>query len=244
MLMTESPDIKKLSRSLQDKTNSLKKWVEELAKEVDVILDLVKEKEEKIQVLETESQNLSKINEDLRIKMMFLFQKQQEKDTRRKSILKNPKADFVPEKDTTYQSRDTENKVEKDKEPQRSTWQNMADKVIKLVSQMLKSPVQKERIETEDALLEGEEKEAMEEMLLRSKKDKVLHCFWEPFKLWLAGVLCFGLFICLLLVYAYFFNHAFIANMVSLLLNDSCITELAEFLSPFLTWKNNGLLPF
>ncbi|XP_039194040.1 uncharacterized protein LOC120305820 [Crotalus tigris] len=77
-----------------------------------------------------------------------------------------------------------------------------------------------------------------------SKERKILHWLWTAAKFLM--MLLFGccLLVGLVLAYTHFFNPLFISNTVLVLLSDQSIDRLVHHFSPYLEWRNDGLLPF
>lgn len=244
--MTENTDIRKLSRNLKEKTNTLKKWAEKLDDEVDSILELMNKKEAKIQKMENASRVSFKTNDDFHTKIISPSKSSLMARRKSRVNLLQPK---MSEQDIETVIACQFSEIEQDEglirtPSQISVCLDTEREVSKQMSQIITSPQPKEMPKTAETLLEDDEKEAMELLLLKSKQARLFKYFWDFLKILLTVVLCFGLCIGLIFLYAHFFNSNLIANILFLLYSDHEIAELTQFLSPQLTWKNDGLLPF
>lgn len=241
----ENNTIKGVNRSIKDKTHRLKNWMEELDRDVDIFMALMKKKEEQIQQLESHNKNLAIINEQLNMEMKAISSKSPPHQDRKTNQVKakhfetkwNNGGRSEDEIVISCQLRDSLETKDQLWDPQRNK-----DILKPLEVPLTKIHVQKS--EKADVLPEWEETKPVDDSLPRAKQPKFLFCFQDPLKLLLAIALCLGLCTGVILTYAYYFSNSFIANSLPLLFSDHDIAELTQLLSPYLTWKNNGLLPF
>ncbi|XP_053250445.1 uncharacterized protein LOC128416552 [Podarcis raffonei] len=243
MRLKERNIIQDLNRSIKDKSQSLKKWVEELDRDVEVVMSLINEKEEKIKKLESRNRSLAHINRKLgtnRNNAIKVFQHQDDKPG------------------PALQSRESNEQANviqaRRKEPHLSTKKpgSHLARTNSDTETMIRDPAeQSENIrgvpvqyQITPKLPEGNERMSAEDLLIRPKQAKLSDYLSDPLKLLHAVLLCVGLCTVFILLYTYFFNNNFIVNSLLLLLNDQDLAELIQFFSPCLTWKNNGLMPF
>ncbi|KAJ7344350.1 hypothetical protein JRQ81_000300 [Phrynocephalus forsythii] len=247
MSMKDNYSANDLIRRLKDKSHSLRQWSEDLEKEAEVVMDLIKQKEEQIQKLEIDNKNLEKINESLSLgikeKPFKVFPHPVLKAKKEKSI--TFKTASETEKVIGYQFRDSVEAFSGTKAAQESHEWDLKDQPTTLMPQTLVLPAEDQGCaERMPMLQEGEETNTAKELHVRREPLKFIHCPWDLLKILLVTLLSFGFCTASTLAYVYFFNSNFIAHRLPVLFNDHDLAELTQYFSPYLAWENDGLLPF
>ncbi|CAM2115413.1 unnamed protein product [Caretta caretta] len=266
-LMKENKEIKDQNRRLQARADCFKTLVGDLQREVDNAREMVEGREDKINKLEFQNKYLEKINEQLNMEIMEMACQIsayhnicQEKDIygvrnkmyENKKYLKHLKTNleseeqlYEQEKLETCQLRETLEELDKIGEFQKND-------IMQLEGQLVMSSQETAllRVENEDKFQNGSllrqvaEVKFAENSLHKPKKHNFLCYIWNLLKLLLILVVWLGLAAALVLLYIYVFNNDFIADSLPLLISDHDLDMLIQILSPYLIWKNDGLLPF
>ncbi|KAM3837697.1 uncharacterized protein M6D78_009044 [Vipera latastei] len=75
------------------------------------------------------------------------------------------------------------------------------------------------------------------------KERKVLHWLWTAAKILMMLLFSCCLFLGLVFTYTHFLNPLFISHSLLVLLSDQSIDRLMRRFSPYVEWRNDGLLP-
>ncbi|KAG6931047.1 transmembrane and coiled-coil domains 5B [Chelydra serpentina] len=266
-LMKENKEIKDQNRRLQARADCFKTLVGDLQREVDNAREVVEGREDKINQLEFQNKYMEKINEQLNMEIMEMACQisayhsiYQEKDIygvrniiyENKMYLKHLKTNleseerlYEQEKLETCQLRETLEELDKIGEFQKND-------IMQLEGQLVMSTQETAllRVENEDKFQAGSllrqdaEIKFVENSLDKPKKHNFLCYIWNLLKLLLTLVVWLGLAAALVLLYTYVFNNDFIADSLPLLISDHDLDIIIQILSPYLIWKNDGLLPF
>lgn len=250
MSMKDSYTAKDLIRRLKDKSHGLRKWSEDLEKEAEVVMDLVKQKEEKIQKLENHNKTLAKINESLSMELKEKSSKvsphPESKAKKERSI--TFKTASEAERVIGHQFQDSAEMFSNAKAAQKSHKSDLKEQSTTPMPQIPVLPAEDHGCAEITPMLQEDEccseTNTVKELHIRSKPLSLIHCPWDLLKILLVILLSFGFCTALILAYVYFFNSNFIAHRLPVLFNDHDLAELTQLFSPYLTWENDGLLPF
>ncbi|XP_068800202.1 transmembrane and coiled-coil domain-containing protein 5B-like [Struthio camelus] len=257
-LLKENEDIKDWNRRLQASADCFKMLVEDLHREVDNATDTLKGRENKIKQIELQNKNLDKINEQLKTEIMEMscqisaYQNDkmyQQKDTLgvRNTMYENERylehlqinlevkeKMYEQEKLRARQLRDMLEEFDKLRGVQRNHIVQMKGQLEELGEETALLRVVHENHSLAGSILhEFAEAKLLKDSLPLFTKEKFFCCTWSILKLLLLVVVCVGLF-----------NNYFTTDSLPLLFNDSELDILIQALYPYLSLKNEGLLPF
>ncbi|XP_064369316.1 transmembrane and coiled-coil domain-containing protein 5B-like [Dromaius novaehollandiae] len=257
-LLKENEDIKDWNRRLQASADCFKILIGDLHRDVDNARDTVKDRENKIKQIELQNKNLDKINEQLKAEIMEMScqisayqddKMYQETDTlgERNITYENERylehlqirlevkeKMYKQEKLRARQLRDTLEEFDKLREFQRNHIVQMKGQLEELGEETALLRVVHENSSLAGSILhEFAEAGLLEDSLPLFKKEKFFCYMWSFLKLLLLVVVCIGLF-----------NNYFTTDTFPLLFNDSELDILIQALHPYLSLKNEGLLPF
>ncbi|XP_062432326.1 transmembrane and coiled-coil domain-containing protein 5B-like [Rhea pennata] len=257
-LVKENEDIKDWNRRLQASTDCFRTLVGDLHGEVDNARDTLKDRENKIKQIELQNKKLDKINEQLKVEIMEMScqisayqddKMYQEKDTsgERTKMYENERylehlqiklevkeKMYEQEKLRACQLRDTLEEFDKLREVQRNYIVQMKGQLEELGEETALLRAVHENSSLASSLLhEFAKAKLLEDSLPSFTKEKFFCYTWSILKLLLLVVVCIGLF-----------NNYFTTDSVPLLFNDSELDIVIQALYPYLSLKNEGLLPF
>uniref|UniRef100_A0A8C8SRY0 Uncharacterized protein n=1 Tax=Pelusios castaneus TaxID=367368 RepID=A0A8C8SRY0_9SAUR len=265
-LRKENREIKDQNRRLQASADCFKTLVGDLQREVDSAREMVEGREDKINKLEFQNKNLEKINEQLNMEIMEMayqisaYHICQEKDIYGVKNIICEKKESLKHLETSQESEEHLFEQENLEACQLRETLEESDKIGAVQKNDVMQPEgQPEMLVEETALLKvaNEDKfhagslwrqvaEAtfVKNLLNKAKKCTFLCYIWNLLKLLFTLVIWLLLAIALVLLYTYVFNNNFIAESLPLLINDHALDMLIQILSPYLIWRNDGLLPF
>ncbi|XP_019375530.1 PREDICTED: transmembrane and coiled-coil domain-containing protein 5B-like [Gavialis gangeticus] len=268
-LMKENQDIRDSNRRLQTNVDCFKTLVEDLQREVENAREMLEEKENQIKKLEFQINNWEKANEQLKTEIIELTcqvsayqhdKKYQEKDMlgeqnimyenekylkRLEDKLESEEQLYEQENLRACQLRDMLEEPDKIREVQRNDILQLKGQLeMSTQETALLRMVKEDRSQAVLLLEDTAEVKFPDNKLPWSKKHKFLTCTWNFSKLLLILVSCLGLSVALVFLYACCFNNDFIVDILPLLSSEHDLDLLIQILSPYLTWKNKGLLPF
>ncbi|XP_013813222.1 uncharacterized protein [Apteryx mantelli] len=257
-LLKENEDIKDCNRRLQASADCFKTLIGDLHREVDNARDTLKDRENKIKQIELQNKNLDKINEQLKAEIMEMscqisaYQDDtmyREKDTLGERNIRYENERYLEhlqiklevkekmyeqEKLRACQLRDTLEEFDKLREVQRNHIVQMKGQLEELGEETALLRAVHESSSLAGSLLhEFAEAKLLEDSLPLFTKEKFFCYMWSILRLLLLVVVCVGLF-----------SNYFITDSLPLLFNDSELDILIQALYPYLSLKNEGLLPF
>uniref|UniRef100_A0A8C0JFD1 Uncharacterized protein n=1 Tax=Chelonoidis abingdonii TaxID=106734 RepID=A0A8C0JFD1_CHEAB len=254
-LMKENKEIKDLSRTLQARADCFKTLVGDLQREVDNAREMMEGSEDKINKLEFQNKHLEKINEQLNMEIMEM-----EKEIygvrniiyENKKYLKHLKTSLESEEQLYEQEKLETNQLRETLEELDKIGEFQKNDITQLEGQLV-MPTQETalvRVENEDKFQAGSllrqvaEVKFVENSFHEPKKHNFLCYIWNLLKFLLTLAVWLGFAAALALLFTYVFNNDFIADSLPLLISDHDLDMLIQILSPYLIWKNDGLLPF
>ncbi|KAM3837834.1 uncharacterized protein M6D78_009148 [Vipera latastei] len=218
MFLKDKECIKGQQKSLRDTVNDLKSTIEHLQKTVEDIREKLDQANMAIQELALQNKSLVKANEDLNEEM--------HEATSQVAVFKDDKPG---QEDDLEEMRNLPSEVQK-------YLRNLEDKLAKMEHsfhvEKIHSSQLKEKVTDLQKVREDRRKRIKD--LQNQQAAKILM------------MLLFGccLFLGLVLAYTHIFNPLFISHSLLVLLSDQSIDRLVRRFSPYLEWRNDGLLPF
>ncbi|XP_067396522.1 transmembrane and coiled-coil domain-containing protein 5B-like [Emydura macquarii macquarii] len=263
-LTKENREIKDQNRRLQASADCFKTLVGDLQREVDSAREMVEGREDEINKLEFQNKNLEKINEQLNMEIMEMACQisayhdiYQENDIlgvrntiyENNEYLKHPETNLESEEQLYEQEnlevcqlRETLEELDKIGEVQKNDIMQLEGQLEMLTQETaLLKVVNEDKFQADSLSRQDVEATFVENSLNKLKKCNFLCYIWN---LLLTLVVWLGVGTALVLLYTYVFNNNFIAESLPLLVSDYALDKLIQILSPYLIWKNDGLLPF
>ncbi|KAJ6664853.1 hypothetical protein lerEdw1_005825 [Lerista edwardsae] len=268
-LLRENRGIKDYNRTLLGTADLFKARMEEMQKKVEDIRQRMDEANGKIHKLEVQNKLLVKSNEELnkelhevsyQVALFEDYKARQEKDlTEMQNLTAEVKKymrtleDRLAETENRYQVAKKHSSQLREKvgmllqlrESQRKDIRNLQGELESSVQQATFLRLDQEnRVQIGSLMHEIVEAKLVDVALNRSKKRKVMQWAW-----WLVKMLAYLVLGCILLIllcflYAHFINQEFFSETMVLFFSDQNIEKIRHMFSRFLTWSNNGLLPF
>lgn len=268
-LLKENRNLKNKNKCLQETADEFKNMMEELQKNVDAVRESVATSHGKIHHLEVQNSSLAKVNEELNKELREVseqvahftnYKVAQERDlldmqnlsTEVKKYLKHleerldeTQQSYQVQKGHSAQLRDKVALLLQLRESQRQDIKDLQGQLEMSVQQaMFLRLDQENRVQVGSLMHEVVEAKLVDVAKNKSTKRKVLHWFWKLGKLVLLLVAVCGLLVGMALTYTHYVNHKFISDTILVFFSEQNIEKIVHLLSHYLTWRNNGLLPF
>ncbi|XP_061485719.1 transmembrane and coiled-coil domain-containing protein 5B-like [Rhineura floridana] len=268
-LLKENRCIKDHNRSLQGTADTFKATMEEMQKKVEDIRERMDHANMKIHELDIQNKSLVKANEELNKELhevssqVALFQDYkaaQEKDLLEmqnlsaevkkylKSLeerLEETEHHYHAEKSHSSQLKEKVGTLLQLRQNQRNDIKDLQAQLETCVQQATILRLDQEnRVQMGSLMHEIVEAKLVDVALNRSKSRKAMYWLWKLGKFLTILVLGCILLLVLALSYTYFFNQQFIAETVLVFLSEQNINKIVQGFAHYLTWRNDGLLPF
>ncbi|XP_066475560.1 transmembrane and coiled-coil domain-containing protein 5B-like [Tiliqua scincoides] len=268
-LLKENRSIKDYNQTLLGTADMFKARMEEMQKKVEDIKQRMDEANDKIHNLEVQNKLLVTANEELtkelhevsyQVALFEDYKAQQEKDLAEMQNLSaevkkymRSLEDRLAETEYRYQearnySSQLREKVAlllKLRESQRKDIKDLQGELEMCVQQATFLRLDQEnRVQIGSLMHEVVEAKLVDVALNRSKSRKVVQ--WACWLGKILALLVLGcvLLLCLAFLYTHFVNQEFFSETMLMIFSDQNIERIKDLLSHFLTWSNDGLLPY
>ncbi|XP_062830536.1 keratin, type I cytoskeletal 39-like [Anolis carolinensis] len=268
-LLNENRCIKDQNQHLQATAGKFKATMEQMQKKVEDIRERMDEAQMRIEELENQNKSLLKGNEELNKELqevsfqMALFQDYKEAQEKDLLEMQNLSTEVRKHLKTLEDKLDeTERNYYREKRLSCHLQEKVAAllllresqrKGIKDLQAQLETSVQQatimrldeeNRVQVGSLMHEVVEAKLVDVALNKSKMRRVMQWLCKLGKILVILVVGCSVLLFLIFMYTYFYNEEFISDMLQVFLSEENITKLAQGLSYYLTWRNEGLLPF
>lgn len=268
-LLMENKCIKDRNRCLQSSADRFKAMIEEMQKKVEDVRRRMDAAQQKIHELEVQNKSLVDANQELsrelhevlsQVALFREYKAAQQKDLLEMQSLSAEVKKYL--KSLEERRDDTEQRCQLEKS-QTSQLQDRVGALLQLratqrrdikdLQAQLETCVQQAtilRLDQENRMQMGSlmheivEAKLVDVALNQSRSRKVLQWLWSLGKVLVILVVGCSILLFLVLTYTYFFDQEFISETLLLFLSEQNIEQIAQGLSRYLVWRNDGLLPF
>lgn len=268
-LLKKNKSLEDAKKSLQEVAGGFRATMEEMQKRVEDVREKTHHAHEKISHLELQNKSLVAANEELSRELQEVssqvahfedykaalqrdLEEMQNLTAEVKKYLRSLE-DKLEETEQCYQAEKSHSAHLREKlgellqirDDQRKGIKDLQGQVeMSLQQAMIVRVNQENNVQVGSLMHEIVEAQLVDVALNRSRKRKILRWLWRLGKFLALLVFGCGLLLGLAFVYTYFFNQQFISDTILFLLSDENIKKIVEVLSQYLTWRNEGLLPF
>nr|XP_028581418.1 paramyosin-like [Podarcis muralis]XP_028581419.1 paramyosin-like [Podarcis muralis] len=268
-LLKDNSTIKGHNRSLQETADRFKAAMEEMQKKVEDIREKMDHTNARIHELDAQNKALAKANAELskelrevtsQVALFEDYKAAQEKDLREmqnlsvevkkylKSLedrLQETEHHYQAEKNNSSQLREKVGVLLQLRQSQRNDIKDLQSQLETCVQQATILRLDQEnRVQIGSLMHEIVEAKLVDVALQQSKSRKAMYWFWQVGKVLSVLVLGCVLLLTLALCYTYFFNHEFMAETLLAFLGEHNVNRIVQGFAHYLTWRNDGLLPF
>ncbi|KAF7237913.1 Serine/threonine-protein kinase MRCK gamma [Varanus komodoensis] len=268
-LLNKNKSNKDENRDLHEIADRLKASMEEMQKKVEGIREKMDGANRKIHELEEQNKSLVTSNAELskelhevscQVALFRHYKAAQERDLSEMQTLSaevkkhlrsleerldNTEQHYHVEKDHSSQLKEKVSFLLHLRENQRKDIKDLQAQLETCVQQATFLRLDREnQLQTGSLMHEIMEARLVDVALNNSRQREILHWLGKLGKFLAVLVLGCGLILILAFTYTYFINDKFIVETVRLFLSEQNIERIVLRVSQYLTWKNDGLLPF
>ncbi|KAL8191328.1 UNVERIFIED_CONTAM: hypothetical protein K2H54_072223 [Gekko kuhli] len=265
-LLKENKSLKDKNKNLQGTADSLRTTVEEMQQKVENVQEKTDHTHRKISHLDLQNKSLAKANEELteklhevlsQVDILEEYKAAQDRDLAEMQDLSvevkkylRSLGEKMEEMEQRYQEAQLREKVREllpIGENQRKGMKDLRGQVEVSFQQAVVLRMEQKKNVQVCSLMHGIAESRLVNMTMNGMRKNITHWLWrlDKFLAPLAPHFGYGFgFGLLFSVFLYIINQQFISDIFLTLLGDEDIEQIVGVLSPYLTWKNDGLLHF